>query len=127
MARTSAFSVSTDVSKRLDITCRKGDTFELTMVVNDAEANAVDFSLFNDMLLQVRPSDDDTGTPVLEFIFPTDFEVSILGTLIIKKSNTDMASIDAGIYVYDLQMTDANSKVVTWFYGIFKINDDVSF
>ena len=42
----------------------------------------------------------------------------------------NMASAPAGLYVYDIEMTDNSSvpsnKVTTLIYGTFKINEDVS-
>ena len=39
-----------------------------------------------------------------------------------------MASTSAGLYVYDIEMTDDSEgdKVTTLIYGTFKINEDVS-
>jgi len=123
---TNKIAVSTDVSKRLDITCRKGDTFKLVMQVKDNDGVDVDFSLYTDVLLQVRPHDEDTATPVLELVF-ADFDTATVGQITGIKAAADMALVDAGTYVYDWQFTDASGVVVTWFYGIFKINDDVAF
>ena len=120
-------NINLDIAKRLDLTCRKGDSFELSMAVTDANGTEVDFSTYTDIKLQVRPTDEDTGVPVLEFTYPTDFNTSTLGLLIVSKSSASMATIAAGIYVYDMQLTDATGKTVTWFYGLFKINDDISF
>lgn len=125
MAHKNTLSVSTDVAKRLDITCRKGDTFELTINAADSTGLPIDFNVFIDMKFQVRPTDEDTGTPILSFDFPSNYQQSV-GSLIIRKAATDMESIESGVYVYDFELTDQNSKTTTWFYGIFKINDDVS-
>lgn len=122
----SSLKISTDIAKRLDITCRKGDTFKLTMEVTDANGAAVDFSAFLDLLIQVRPTDEDTSTPVLELVL-ADFDVSTIGTIVATKDAATMADVEAGMYVYDFQLTDQDGFVTTWFYGIFKINDDVAF
>ncbi len=36
-----ASSVNLDVAERLDITCRRGDTFSLTLTLNDSSGNAI--------------------------------------------------------------------------------------
>ena len=126
MAHKNTLSVSTDVAKRLDITCRKGDTFALTINATDSTGTPIDFNVFVDMKFEVRPTDEDTGVPVLKFIFNSDYDVTALGSLTIMKDAADMAAVEAGIYVYDFELTDQNNKTTTWFYGIFKINDDVS-
>jgi hypothetical protein len=126
MAKSGNLSVSTDISKRLDITCRKGDTFEMTIDATDAEGDAVAFGSYSDIALEVRPTDEDSGTPVLSFDYPADFNTAVAGKLVISKSATVMAAVTAGVYVYDMQLTDSAGKTVTWFYGLFKINDDVT-
>ena len=126
MAKSGNLSVSTDISKRLDITCRKGDTFEMTIDATDAEGDAVAFGSYSDIALEVRPTDEDSGTPVLSFDHPADFNTTVAGKLVISKSATVMATVTAGVYVYDMQLTDSAGKTVTWFYGLFKINDDVT-
>ena len=50
MAHKNTLSVSTDVAKRLDITCRKGDTFELTINAADSTGLPIDFNVFIDMI-----------------------------------------------------------------------------
>lgn len=124
----SSTSVNLDVAKRLDLTCRKGDTFSLSMSVTDATGASVDFSVYTDIKMQVRPTvDDDVASPILEFDYPTDYDTSVVGQLEISKSATAMSAVAAGMYVYDLQLTDAVGKTITWFYGLFKVNDDISF
>lgn len=127
MGLTSNLSVNLDVSKRLDITCRKGDTFSLVISATDSAGSPIDFGAYTDMLIQVRPTDEDTGTPVVAFSWPTDFNTATVGQVTVEKDAATMAALEAGIYVYDYQMTDAGGNVATWFYGTFTINDDVSF
>lgn len=126
MAKSGNLSVSTDVSKRLDITCRKGDTFELTITATDAEGENVEFGSYTSIDLQVRPTDEDTGTPVISFDHPADFDTGTAGQLVITKAAQEMSGVAAGVYVYDMQLTDSTGKTITWFYGIFKVNDDVT-
>lgn len=127
MAGTSNLSVNLDVSKRLDISCRKGDTFSLVISATDSAGDPIDFGAYTDMLIQVRPTDEDTGTPVLEFLWPANFNVATVGQVAAEQDAATMAAVTAGTYVYDFQMTDAGGNVATWFYGLFTIIDDVSF
>jgi hypothetical protein len=92
---TGNLQVNLDVAKRLDIVCRKGDSFELTLEVTDAEGNAIDFSLYSSMKFQVREAEEDTGTPVLEFSYPSDFITSVPGKITIKKTADLMANAEA--------------------------------
>ena len=125
MAASSNINVNLDVAKRLDITCRKGDTFELTVEAKDSDGNTIDFTSYTMGLAQVRPT-DDSSTLVLEF---TDTAATIIfsnGSFKLAQTAATMAAVDAGVYVYDVQLADASGKIVTWFYGLFKINEDVS-
>ena len=125
MAASSNINVNLDVAKRLDITCRKGDTFELTVEAKDSDGNTIDFTSYTMGLAQVRPT-DDSSTLVLEF---TDTAATIIfanGSFKLTQTAATMAAVDAGVYVYDVQLADASGKIVTWFYGLFKINEDVS-
>jgi hypothetical protein len=114
-----------DIAQRLDITCRKGDTFELTITITDSTGSALDLSAYTDFEIDVRPTDEDSGTPILTFAF-ADFAATNTGILTATKSYTDMESVEAGTFVYDLQATDGGTVRTTWFYGLFTIIDDVT-
>lgn len=120
-----ALKANLDIAQRLDITCRKGDTFELVITIKDSTGVELDLSGYTDFNLDVRPTDEDTGTPVLEFLM-TDFSGTSTGVLTATKSYTDMAAVESGTFVYDLQATDGNGVRTTWFYGLFTIIDDVT-
>ena len=129
-----ATQANLDIAQRLDITCRKGDSFQLLFNVKDADGALVDFTTFTDFQMDVRdtdfeidvrPTDEDSGTPVLTFAY-SDFAASNLGVLTATKSYTDMESVEAGTFVYDLQATDGGAVRTTWFYGLFTIIDDVT-
>jgi hypothetical protein len=114
-----------DIAQRLDITCRKGDTFELVITITDSTGTALDLSTYSDFEIDVRPTDEDSGTPILTFAF-ADFAASNLGVLTATKSFSDMEAVEAGTFVYDLQATDGGAVRTTWFYGLFTIIDDVT-
>lgn len=109
----------------MDITCRKGDTFQLILNVKDSAGSNIDFSLYTDIKLQVRPHDEDTATPIIDMGLSA-WDTATVGQVTGTHSAADMSAVEAGVYVYDLEFTDANGIVATWFYGIFKINDDVT-
>ena len=114
-----------DIAQRLDITCRKGDTFELIITITDSVGAALDLSAYTDFEIDVRPTDEDSGTPILTFAF-ADFAATNAGVLTATKSYTDMEAVEAGTFVYDLQATDGAAIRTTWFYGLFTIIDDVT-
>ena len=120
-----ALKANLDIAQRLDITCRKGDTFELIITIKDANGTALDLTTYADFEMDVRPTDEDTGTPILTFT-NSDFAATASGILTATKSFTDMAAVESGTFVYDLQATDGSSVRTTWFYGLFTIIDDVT-
>ena len=120
-----ALKANLDIAQRLDITCRKGDTFELIITIKDSNGTALDLTSYADFEMDVRPTDEDTGTPVLTFT-NSDFAKTASGILTATKSFTEMGAVESGTFVYDLQATDGSSVRTTWFYGLFTIIDDVT-
>lgn len=125
-----ATSVNLDIASRVDITCRKGDTFTLELTFKDEDGNVIDLSTGYDWVMQVRESDtsstfalsgDSDDDADNDFGFVSDAN----GVLKISSPASIMAAIDGGIYVYDLQSVQG-STIVTWMYGVFKVNEDVS-
>jgi methyl coenzyme M reductase beta subunit len=120
-----ALKANLDIAQRLDITCRKGDTFELIITITDSTGAALDLTTYTDFELDVRPTDEDAGTPALTFV-NADFAKTATGVLTATKSYSDMESVEAGTFVYDLQATDGSAVRTTWFYGLFTIIDDIT-
>jgi|13_taG_2_1085334.scaffolds.fasta_scaffold00623_9 hypothetical protein len=116
-----AKSVNLDSSTRLDITCRKGDTFVLTTKVKNSSGGNYSWS-GHSVKMEVRTS--DTGTVVVPDA-ETTANTSTNGTLIITIDAANM-DMDGGMYVYDVEVTDSNSKVSTWLHGLFIVNEDVT-
>lgn len=118
-------SVNLDISTRLDITCRKGDTFSLDVTVKDAAGVAVDVSTsaytFN---MEVRASDTDAATVIASSDFGYTGDAN--GSLVITATAAVMAAIASGMYVYDIQATSAVPTVQTWFHGLFIVNEDIT-
>jgi hypothetical protein len=126
-------SVNLDIAKRVDLTCRKGDTFNLEFVIKDSTGTALDVttpSVYT-FKMEVREIDTTAGNATIGTTEDASTGFSIFGTsagiVTLSCSATFMASVDSGIYVYDFEATKADdSSVQTWFYGIFKINQDVA-
>jgi len=115
-------SINLDISKRLDITCRKGDTFFITINITDAGGQAIDLTPYS-FQLEVR---DDASDSIL--IQTTDIVFT-------KNSSSTIGRLDiqipsqyvnfSGVYVYDLETT-LSGNVKTWLHGLFKVNEDVT-
>ena len=116
-------TVNLDTAARLDITCRKRDSFQLVLDFGTGIPS-------DGWLMQVR--EDHGGTIKLDgFSFVRSSGDATNSKLTISATAAEM-NFDAGIYVYDLQNTDtANdidgaNKVKTYVYGTFKLNDDIT-
>ena len=125
-----ATSINLDIANRVDITTRRGDTFTLELTFKDEDGVAIDLSSGYEWMMQVREADTST-TALLDGDSNDDlannfgFTGDNNGLLTITASSTVMAGIEGGIYVYDLQSSQG-ATVITWIYGIFKVNEDVS-
>ena len=117
-----ATSVNLDIAQRLDITCRKGDTFTLTLNITDSAGTAIALTPYS-FQMEVRDSATDAIIiPTADFTVTKDAD-STTGKLNITSA---AANIDtAGSYIYDLETT-LSTDVQTWLCGGFAINDDVT-
>jgi hypothetical protein len=131
--------VNLDTSETVNITCRRGDTFSLTLTLKDSSGTAIQLSTLGyeflmevrDELTSVSTSEksiiigspgvgrvSDTG---LSFTFTTDDS----GNVTITASAESMRSVPAGSYVYDLQQI-VGGVHTTIIDGSFVVNEDVS-
>ena len=114
--------VNLDVSKRLDITCRKGDTFNLVINVTDAAGTAVDLTTYS-FKMEVRATDTSEDSVI------TNDQLTITGTsggvITITIPANIMAGITSGLYTYDLQ-TIVAGVTQTWLQGVLQVNEDVT-
>lgn len=117
-----------DQAQRVDIVCRRGDTFKMVVNVRDSSGSVVNVSgsAFS-YKMEVRETDTATGT-----VIPTNatgfvFAGNASGVLTVTVSSTTMAAVNSGLYVYDLQTTRLSDNFIqTWLYGTFLINEDVT-
>ena len=117
-----AAQINLDTAQRVDITCRKGDTFSLELTFNDPDGDAMDLTSYT-WKLDVRETDTSASAIIEDDSF--SYTGSAEGLLRITASATTMEEVSGGIYVYDLQSSDAGN-VKTWLYGIFKVNEDIT-
>ena len=137
--------VNLDVSEKLNITCKRGDTFNLGLLMKDSSGDPIDVSDYA-FLMQVKGEPDPvTGERPLimgtnqigkkasssdDDLF-TNFDISSdsSGNVTIKALASVMSKILPGSYVYDIQQSvrSATGDVVTTiFEGRFIVNDDIS-
>jgi hypothetical protein len=121
MSSCSSNTVNLDNAQRVDIICRKGDTFSIEIDFYDANNNPIDLTGYS-WKMDVSAY-DGAPSPVLD---DTDFTYlgNSTGKLFVSATSTVMLTINAGEYVYGLQSTDAGT-VKTWLYGSFTVNEDM--
>jgi hypothetical protein len=119
-------TLTLDQAQRVDIICRRGDTFKMVLNVRDSSGIPVNVSVSGfTYKMEVRETDTSTGTVLAsgDFVFAGNAS----GVLTVTVSSTTMATPDSGLYVYDLQSTRVSDSFrQTWLYGTFKINEDVT-
>jgi len=122
-----ATTINLDTSQRVDIICKRGDTFDLRLTLTTSSGAAA-FTVSDTFLMQVRDSDlndsataaDITLAATVDSVDPTtqtyvDFQFSA----------AQMRGVPSGLYVYDIEQ-EASGVVTTLIYGTFKVNEDVS-
>jgi len=122
----SSLSVDLDISQQVNVTCRKGDSFDLQFTVKNASGALIDLTSYS-FVMQARASDqgaliiDTTGNVA------TGFKItgSAAGVVTVESSAAFMKTITAATYVYDLVAT-VSTTVQTWFFGTFVVNQDIS-
>ena len=129
-----ASKVNLDVSERLDITCRKGDTFSLTVTLKDSTGTAITLVASSyTFLMEVWSASRIATAPVIGSttslpVGDASFEVFVatdLGTVTISATATTMREVPAGRYKYDLQHV-VSSTHTTILHGSFTVNEDIS-
>lgn len=115
-------TVNLDTAARLDIVCRKGDSFSLTIEFDANMPNPADAGVTYTMV--VRETDTSAGAHEDGFTFTRDGNDSKKITIANTATNMNVAS---GLYVYDLQVVNGSTgPTKTYLYGTFRINEDVS-
>lgn len=129
-------TVNIDTSTRLDIVCRKKDSFLLELdfgkTMPSTTANPASTYTFT-----VRQSMTSTSPNIGAFAVTTaDSSSGVTSALVkVEASDSDM-NITEGLYVYDMSVedngtpkvypqVDSANRVVTLIHGTFKVVDDV--
>lgn len=115
-------SVNLDTSQRVNITCRKGDTFTLEITFKDDNGVLMDLTGY---VWKMDVRDDDVAPTTILNDTDFDYAANSSGVLVLSANATTMAGVDGGVYVYDLQSTNAGA-VKTWLRGRFRVNEDVT-
>ena len=148
-----ASSVNLDVAERLDITCRRGDTFSLTLTLKDSSGTAITLATSGyEFLMDVKTTPQRTRSGVSEreviassILSPSKsnskrltsdqqnklsngFEfkdITDSGTVNVTASADTMSNLPVGSFEYDIQQK-VGDVVTTILRGSFTVNEDIS-
>lgn len=139
-----ASKVNLDVSEKLDITCRRGDTFSLTLTLKDSSGELIQLdTLGYEFLMDIKTARGATASKAREVIassalsksqskvsdkLSSGFEFTDItdnGTVKLTASSDVMSEFPVGIFRYDIQQK-VNGEVTTILRGSFKVNEDIS-
>jgi hypothetical protein len=139
-----ANKLNLDQSQRVDVVCRKNDTFSLKLQISDENGVAVNLSSGWSFNMDVRTADTDNtidANRIMSTQIPanpgsqsglitTDGAGSMnsSGEVLFTCQAEDMG-VASGLFVYDIQQVDTSSSpniVETVLYGTFQINEDVT-
>ena len=118
-----AEKVNLDVSEKLDVTCRRGDTFNLTITLKDSSGTAIQLeTLGYEFLMDVKTNPLGLGRETQREVVASSslskseskinpslsngfefVEKSDDGTVRITASSETMSLFPVGTYVYDIQ------------------------
>ena len=115
-------TVNLDTSQRVNITCRKGDTFTLQVTFRDEEGLLMDLSGY---VWKMDVRDDDVAPTTILNDTSFTYSANEDGELTISATALTMSGVNGGVYVYDLQSTNSGA-VKTWLRGRFRVNEDVT-
>lgn len=123
-----------DISEKLDIVCKRGDSFSMSITMTNSSGTAINTSDYV-FKLMVK-SKDINGGRAAGINLPVSYDSTILtidnvtggldGVATFNENATTMAAIDPGVYVYDIQY-DNGGEIKTILEGLFKVNPDVTF
>tara|TARA_R100000353_G_scaffold56970_1_gene45184 strand:- start:4127 stop:4570 length:444 start_codon:yes stop_codon:yes gene_type:complete len=143
--------VNLDIAEKLDITCRRGDTFSLTLTLKDSSDTALQLSTLGyEFFMNVKSNEKDSSgerfviassstasqkSPTssrltddqvqkLAGIFTFD-DASDSGTVVLNASAASMASFPVGRFSYDIQQLVGGVRT-TILRGSFKVNEDIT-
>ena len=141
-----ANKVNLDVSEKLDITCRRGDTFSLTLTLKDSSGTAIQLdTLGYNFLMDVKTNPAQSrGKAVQREVVASSvgsesvskvnsgldngFEFTDItdnGTVKVTASANIMSLFPVGVFTYDIQQ-NVDGAVTTILRGSFKVNEDIS-
>lgn len=122
-----------DISEKLDIVCKRGDSFSMSITMTDSSGSPINNSTYV-FKLMVKSKDVNEGRSA-GINLPVAYDETLViidnvnggadGVATFNETASNM-QIDPGTYVYDIQYTNG-TEVKTILEGLFKVNPDVTF
>ena len=125
-----------DIAEKLDIVCKRGDSFNMTITMTDSAGSPINLADYT-FSMEVKSKRIEGGRvaginnqhvyeeTILEDESITKAVVAASGQVSFSVAAETMKALSPGVYVYDIQY-DNTSEVRTILEGLFKINPDVS-
>jgi len=146
-----ASKVNLDVAEKLDITCRRGDTFSLSLTLNDSSGTALDLTGYEFLMdVKTNPTRTRSGISNREVVASSSLSSSTSnakgltedqkgklsngfvfsdgttsGLVTVTASAATMKELPVGSFTYDIQQK-VNEVVTTILRGSFSVNEDIS-
>jgi hypothetical protein len=119
-------SINLDKASRLDIKCRRGDTFTMIMTFTSNQSTDRPYDGWK-MEVRDAATNDDSVIIASSSIAFSDYDAAGT-TLTVTISSSVMKDAESGQYVYDIQhqSSDTPPVVETFLYGTFTIVEDVT-
>ena len=108
-----------------DITCEQGATFNLVLTWRNPDQSPVDLTGYIGKM-QVRASKADASAVLT---LETGSGITLggtSGTVTLNASATATGALDAGTYVYDLELTSSGGNVTRLVEGAFTVSGQVT-
>ena len=125
-----------DIAEKLDIVCKRGDSFNMTITMTDSAGSPIDLTDYT-FSMEVKSKRIEGGRvaginnqhvyedTILNHEQITAVPDASSGQVSFSVGAATMKTLSPGVYVYDIQY-DNTSEVRTILEGLFKINPDVS-
>lgn len=108
-----------------ELTIEQGTDFNLFFTWKDSDLVAIDITNYT-AAMQVRLKKNSTGT-ILSLISPTNITLGgVAGTVSVDLSATETGALSFKDAVYDLELTDASSKVTRILEGTVILSKQVT-
>ena len=116
-------TASADITRRLDIIVRRGDSLNINIAVKNEDDEDFDFTDYEANLSVFTGVDDKQAN----LVFANNFDLVLTeGNISLTKTLTQMTAVRNRGYIYFLKVTYPDGKVHTWLSGKFIVNEDIS-